>query len=294
MKLACGWLYALNTYGYPPTWKDTLTAIAEARGLGFDAFEMEAIGEDNLHQLYAHRNELRRHIDDQGLRLVNFVPMLPDVVSLDQARRSMACALFARGAELAATLGAGLLMCDSYDPPLDYIGEAPGADPIHYGKSYRFRVDPAFSWEIVWDNMVSSVARLAGIAAAAGLPLAMELRMRETVSNSDAFLRLHDAVGRTDFGVVFDIGHLHGQGELIPLSVEKLGPRIFLIHASDNDGTSNAHLPPGRGTVDWAATYAALAKHRFQGYTVLDIGDCADVVAGYKGSRQFFAGLGLQ
>ena len=52
MKLACGWLYALNTYGYPPSWDDTLIAIHEARALGFDAFEIEAIGEDNLHFKY--------------------------------------------------------------------------------------------------------------------------------------------------------------------------------------------------------------------------------------------------
>lgn len=294
MKLACGWLYALRGYGYPPSWNDTLLAIAEARNMGFDAFEMEAIFEDNLHSLYGRRHELRRHIDDHGLRLVNFVPMLPDVVSLDPQRRERALDLFARGAELGATLGTSLLMCDSYDPPLEFIGEAPGTDPIHYGKSFRIRVDPEFSWERVWANMIDAMGRVVDIAAGVGLPLAMELRMRETVSNTDAFLRLYDAVGRKNFGAVFDVAHLHAQGELIPLSVEKLGRCIFLVHASDNDGTTNAHRPLGQGTIDWVATYAALAKHGFDGYTVLDIADSPDLAGAYRAGRQFFDALGLR
>ncbi len=47
--------------------------------------------------------------------------------------------------------------------------------------------------------------------------------------------------------------HLHAAKELIPLSVEKLGSRIFYIHASDNDGRDNYHWAPGKGTVDWTA-----------------------------------------
>ncbi|MCC6005933.1 MAG: TIM barrel protein [Thermofilum sp.] len=66
--------------------------------------------------------------------------------------------------------------------------------------------------------------------------------------------------------------HLHAAKELIPLSVEKLGSRIFYIHASDNDGRDNYHWAPGRGTVDWDGVFEALRKHGFRGPIAVDVG----------------------
>ena len=66
--------------------------------------------------------------------------------------------------------------------------------------------------------------------------------------------------------------HLHAAKELIPLSVEKLGSRIFYIHASDNDGRDNYHWAPGRGTVDWDGVFESLRKHGFRGPIAVDVG----------------------
>ena len=287
MKPACGWLYALNQYGYPPSFEDTLRAISKAAAWGFEAFEMEAIGEANLRLLHARRNEIRAHIDSLGLVLANFVPMLPDVVSLDRRRRAHAFEVFELGTELAVSLGARLVMCDSYQVPLEYVGEAPADDPIHYDKQYRVRVTQGFSWDRVWDNLVTSIARCAEIAARHGIRLGMELRVAEAVSNTDAFLRLYEAIGNPNLGVVFDTAHLHAQKEILPLSIEKLKDRVFFVHASDNDGRSNAHLALGDGTIDWVGVFQALKKHRYNGYIGLDIGACADLEGAYLRSKRF-------
>lgn len=291
MKVACGWLYTLNRYGYPPSYEGVLAGIDKAAEWGFDAFEMEAIGEENLHLLDGRRQEILDRIRGAGLSLVNFVPMLPDMVSLHQPRRERALDLFRLGAELGAFLGAQMMMCDSYEVPLSYIGEAPGTDPLHYGKSYRVKVTGDFSWDRVWENLVAVIGRCTEIAAESRLRLGMELRMGEAVSNTDAFLRLYGAVGNPNLGVVFDTAHLHAQKEILPLSVEKLKDRIFLIHASDNDSRENRHLALDQGTIDWAAVYRALQKHRFDGYTVLDIGDCPDLEEGYLASKLYLQNL---
>lgn len=291
MKIACGWLYTLNRFGYPPNFENTLKGISKAAEWGFDAFEMEAIGEENLKMLWAHRQELKEHIDSLGLTLANFVPMLPEVVNLDSAKRTYALELFELGAELAVSLGAKLVMTDSYEVPLEYVGETPGEDPIHYGKGYRVKVNASFNWDQVWENLVSVMRRCAEIAAYHGMRLALEMRLGEAVSNTDAFLRLYDAVNNPNLGVVFDTGHLNAQKEILPLSIEKLKDRIFLIHAADNDGRTNQHLALGDGTIDWATIFQALQKHRFDGYVALDIGDCPDLEQAYLRSKKFLERL---
>ncbi len=291
MKPACGWLYTLHHYGYPPSLEDTFKGISKAAEWGFEAFEMEAIGEENLKLLYAHHHEIRAHIDSLGLVLANFVPMLPDIVSLDRARQMRALEMFELGTQLAVSLGARLVMCDSFQVPLDYIGEAPGDDPIHYGKRFQVRVTPEFSWDRVWQNLVAAIGRCAEITAGHGIRLAMELRIAEAVSNTDAFLRLYEAVGNPNLGVVFDTAHLHAQKEILPLSVEKLKDRVFFVHASDNDGRTNEHLALGYGTIDWAGVFQALQKHHYDGYIGLDIGDCPDLEGAYLRSKRFVEDL---
>jgi sugar phosphate isomerase/epimerase len=91
--------------------------------------------------------------------------------------------------------------------------------------------------------------------------------------------------------VVFDTAHLYAQKEILPISVEKLKDRIFLVHAADNDSTANAHLAPGDGTIDWESIGAALKKHNFDGYWVLDIGDCPDLERQYLRSKQYLEKL---
>jgi sugar phosphate isomerase/epimerase len=68
----------------------------------------------------------------------------------------------------------------------------------------------------------------------------------ENVSNTDAMLRLFDAIPDRNFGAVLDTGHQNAQKEILPLSIEKLRDRIFYVDVSDKDGRTNTHLPFGR------------------------------------------------
>ena len=130
------------------------------------------------------------------------------------------------------------------------------------------------------------------MAKDAGLKLVMEPRVGENISNTDAMLRLLDAIDDNNFGAVFDTGHQNAQKEILPLSVEKLGGKIFYLHVADNDGCTNKHLKLGNGTIDWDGLFTALKKHRFNGYVAVDVGLVDNLDKAYRESKRFLENLG--
>ena len=152
-------------------------------------------------------------------------------------------------------------------------------------------MDPAFRWDDLWGWLVDSIGACGDEAARAGLKFCLEPRVGEIVSNTDALLRLMDAVGSENFGAVLDTGHQHAQKEILPLSVEKLGGRVYYLHVSDNDGQTNQHLALGRGTVDWDGIFLALKKHEFSGYVAVDVGRVPDLEAQVRESKAFLEKL---
>jgi sugar phosphate isomerase/epimerase len=100
-----------------------------------------------------------------------------------------------------------------------------------------------------------------------------------------------DHVAEDNFGAVLDTAHQHAQKEILPLSVEKLGPRIMYLHVADNDGKVNEHRALGEGTVDWAGVFEALVKHGFHGYIAIDIGRLDDMDDAMRRSIDYLTDL---
>ena len=291
MKISCCWLFAISKYGYPPSLPDTHRALEEMEALGFKNVELEGVGEENLRAVYGTRQELKKRCEDLGLTVVNFCPVLPDLVHPDKARRVQALDLFKLGVETAGSLGCEMVQTVSATPPLTFVGEAPYKGALAYGQRYQVKVDPAFRWDDLWGWLTDSMGACADEADRAGLTLCLEPRVGEIISNTDALLRLMEAVDSDNFGAVLDTGHLHAQKEILPLSVEKLGSRIRYVHASDNDGQTNQHLVPGTGTVDWEGVFLALKKHAFSGYVAVDVGNVPKLNAAYTASKTFLEDL---
>lgn len=291
MKISCCWLFAISKYGYPPSLPDTHRALEEMEALGFKNVELEGVGEENLRAVYEARKELKKRCEDLGLTVVNFCPVLPDLVHPEKARRVHALDLFKLGVETAGSLGCEMVQTISATPPLTFVGETPYKDALAYGQRYQVKVDPAFRWDDVWGWLTDSMGACADEADRAGLTLCLEPRVGEIISNTDAMLRLMEAVDSDNFGAVLDTGHLHAQKEILPLSVEKLGSRIRYVHASDNDGQTNQHLAAGTGTVDWEGIFLALKKHEFAGYVAVDVGNVPKLDAAYTASKTFLEDL---
>src|SRR5207247_3298216 len=102
MKINCCWLYAISKYGYPPSIADTQRALGEMAALGFDAVELEGVREENLRAVWDARDDLQMRCDDLGLRVINFCPVLQDLVIADPSSRSAAMDHFRMGVVVSA------------------------------------------------------------------------------------------------------------------------------------------------------------------------------------------------
>jgi sugar phosphate isomerase/epimerase len=287
MKISCCWLYAISKYGYPPSLPDTFRVLAEMKALGFEYVELEGVRRENLMAVYENRHVLKKFCASEGLKVINFCPVLPGSVSLERKERKASWDLFKRAVEIAKLLGCHTIQGDSFTPPLKFRGDSPYKESISYGKQFTVEIDPKFKWWRQWDAMVESFTFFAREAKKAKLKFCVEPRVGELLSNTDAILRMMDAVDDDNFGAVLDTAHLNAQKEILALSVEKLGKRIFFVHAADNDGRVNDHLAAGRGTVDWDGVFQGLKKHKFSGYVALDVGMVPDLDAQYRESVDF-------
>jgi sugar phosphate isomerase/epimerase len=287
MKISCCWLYAITKYGYPPSIPDTFKVLGEMKALGFEYVELEGVRRDNLLAVYEKRHELKKFCDGEGLKVINFCPVLPSSVSLNRKERRESWDLFKRGIEVAKLFDCYTIQGDSFTPPLKFRGDAPYKESISYGKHFTVEIDPKFKWQRQWDAMVETFSFFTREAKKAGLKFCFEPRVGELVSNTDAILRMMDAVNDDNFGAVLDTAHLNAQKEILALSVEKLGKRIFFVHAADNDGKVNDHVAAGRGTVDWDGVFQGLKKHKFSGYVAIDVGMVPDIDAQYRESFEF-------
>ena len=285
MKTSCCWMYAITKYGFPPSTDNCFQALQDMARLGFAYVEMEGVGEENMRAVHRRRRELRQRASDLGLSFVNFCPVQPAIIDMDPTIQRLGLEMFDLGIETALELGSQMIQLNSYTPPLRFTGQAPYREGNWYGREYHVVIEPGFSWPRFWEHFVGVVRACNAKAKAAGLRMTIEPRVGETVSNTDALLRIFDAVGDDNLGAVLDTAHLHGQKEILPLSVEKLGRRIFYVHAADNDSTTNAHRALGQGTIDWEGLMAALRKQGFDGYIALDMGQVPDADRDYAASK---------
>jgi len=294
MKISCCWLYAISKYGYPPSIEDSMKALREMAGLGFEYVELEGVGEENMLAVWENRERFAGLCDEIGAKIINFCPILPQVYSADEDERKRGLELFDLGIELAKYFGAGTVQLDSFTPPLEFVGEVPYKEALKYGRQFRVKIDPSFDYVKYWEILVSMTKECAQRAAKAGLWLTMEPRVGENISNTDALLRLMDHVDEPNFGAVLDTAHLHAQKEILPLSVEKLGSRIRYLHVADNDGRDNLHLALGEGTVDFEGIFAALKKHGFDGYVAVDVGHVPNLDEAYRKSVAYLKDLAVK
>jgi sugar phosphate isomerase/epimerase len=263
--------------------------------MGFEAIELEGVKEKNLLEVSENRKEIKSLCEELNLKIVNFCPVLPDLVSSDPKKKEKAMKLFETALEIALDFGAQTIQVDSYTPAIQYRdGKIPQAKMDRFDEIYQVLIDPEFSWLREWEALVDGMSRCNEMSKRTGLKLCLEPRAGENVSNTDAMLRLFDAIPDLNFGAVLDTGHQNAQKEILPLSIEKLGDRIFYVHVSDNDGRTNHHLPLGQGTIDWEGVFLALKKHRFDGYVAIDLGHIPNIREEYVKSKKFLEDMAMR
>ncbi len=131
-----------------------------------------------------------------------------------------------------------------------------------------------FVLDRVKENTMKSLEAIVEKAHKLGLCLCLE----------NMFPRGHWMVNPSDFVEVFDrfpslcltfdTGHAHmadGSGKTATTFIETFGGRIGHIHASDNFGKEDDHLPIGAGTIDFQPMVKALKRKGYDDTMTLEV-----------------------
>lgn len=117
----------------------------------------------------------------------------------------------------------------------------------------------------------SMLEQLAELCEKSGLLLVLENKLPHLFAGHVRdLLWMLGSLRSTRVGICLDTGHAYLSGELSRI-VQKLSGHLWMVHASDNQGVHDDHLPPGRGSLDWAAVFRQLAGARFGGALVLEL-----------------------
>ncbi len=291
MRLGVTVAHARVHYGDTPTLEQYDAFAIWAKEMQFIGIELAAFTVDHFARDFSDHRALR-HFDERcralGLTInafeAGFLRHL--TVSADDAVRRQAVALFAQSLQVAQALGSGLV----------YFHSAPHPSwTIEFRRLYddftpptKVDVPKDFVWDAAWSAYVALIKEMAHQAEGAGLRLALEIRPYEMVSNADGMRRLSDAVASPALGLVFDTAHFLVQKELLPVAIQKLRDRIFLVHLADNDGVNDYHWAPGKGVVPWDGVMRTLHHVDYAGFANIDVAGTYDNIdAEIRAGRDF-------
>lgn len=115
-----------------------------------------------------------------------------------------------------------------------------------------------------------SLALLAENCAHAGLELIVESPLPHLIGGApDEFAQLLANLPESA-GVCLDTGHLSLGGHWHDF-LRIAGPRLRHVHANDNHGQRDDHLPPGLGRIDWKDIASSLRAVNFGGWIMLEL-----------------------
>jgi inosose dehydratase len=127
-------------------------------------------------------------------------------------------------------------------------------------------------------------------SAELGLKVALHNHMNslsETPEQTDAIMAASDP---RYVKLLLDVGHyLQGGGDPVK-AIDKYHQRILFLHAKDVRATSDAKgyqwVELGRGRVDFPAVFAALYRHKFKGWVIVELDAVTDASTTAKQSAE--------
>ena len=135
----------------------------------------------------------------------------------------------------------------------------------------RISLPGHFSWAEAWSRYTDAIGLIVEAAERYGLKFALEARPREMISTTDGLLNLLQAVGSDSFGALVDTAHLFVEQEYIPLSLHKLGKKVFAAHLTDSDGVIEHHWVPGEGKINWPEVLGAFEQIGYKNLLTIEL-----------------------
>ncbi|MDZ7639301.1 MAG: sugar phosphate isomerase/epimerase family protein [Bryobacterales bacterium] len=268
------WAYTIGPYGANPVPFETV--CGKLKELGFDGVELGAFpphpnpGNPNGPDAdwpgalaeKSQRAELRAQMAEWGLGFSGIAANLWGEKLINTGDPSKYIHEFRRNAEFAVDLGIGGIRVDTVQPPTILR---------------EIDADTAFG------RVASTWRTCADIAADHGLNMVWEFEPGFAFNKPSEIIRLHDAVDKPSFGLMYDTCHgemvgvvgarQEGEKDVLPNQLELirlLGGRIKHIHLIDSDGSchkdangddeTSAHPPFGLGYLNFDEIVPALVK----------------------------------
>ena len=290
-RIVCAYLYVITKYGYPPAAADTRKYLEEMKALGFQSVELEGIRETHLGEMYDIREEVAGWAKELELSIPIFCIVLPGLSSTVESERQANLALFEKGCEVAATLGAKGVLDNAPLPPYRFPSDIPIVR--HYDEDVlrAAAVPDDLDWSRYWDQLVRTYQQACDIAASRNLTYQMHPALGVLSSTTDAFLYFYDAVKRDNIRFNLDTANQFMMQDNLAFSLIRLKGLVDYIHISDNPGDRVEHLEPGKGAIDWDVFFETVDRIDYKGHFGVDVGGhesrVNDLVAAYEASGKW-------
>lgn len=178
---------------------------------------------------------------------------------------------FETGVAAAAALGATQMVIHSPFTTWDWF---------NFGNNPRVGNTPS-DFEAKIARVAALLAPAIARAEAEGVTLVIE-----NIEDIDPAQRriLAQCLGSDAVRLSIDTGHAHYAHHAtgappVDYFIHDAGAMLSHIHLQDADGFADRHWPPGRGTVNWHAVFAAIASLPQRPHLVLELRDSADIPA---------------
>jgi sugar phosphate isomerase/epimerase len=210
--------------------------IDEVSRLGFHP-EIRMTKADHLARMSGSDfDRMRERLDRDSLKAFTHGPFFGlDIASLDRCLSEYSADCLLTGLEATSRLGGGLMV-------------------MHTGYMPQFSRAGRRHW---FGNWAERMPRIADRARELGVTIALENTWDD---RPDVLLYLADLVPGGDIEFCLDSGHVNVFSRL-PVSHwwDAIGDRVAALHLHDNDGLSDDHLEPGRGTFDFPGLARCIA-----------------------------------
>jgi sugar phosphate isomerase/epimerase len=208
-------------------------------------------------------------INELGMEAYSFhAPFAPniDIASSDDAQRATSVTEIFKAAEAAALLHVHYFVL--HPGPENPASIAPGE------QLPRMR------------HVVDSLNQVARRCKELGIMCVLENKLPHLLfGNTSDILWILDGINTAEVGACLDTGHAFLAGDIHSL-VHKLSGHLRMIHAHDNAGGNDNHLPPGDGKIDWEKFLRDLIEVRFRGVLMLEMAGNMDPVATMTNARR--------
>jgi sugar phosphate isomerase/epimerase len=120
-------------------------------------------------------------------------------------------------------------------------------------------------------NAAAILEEVCGYCERLGIRILLENMLPHLVfGNVPDMLWIMGAIVSLNVGTCLDTGHALLSGNIGHV-IYKLSGHLKLIHASDNRGSFDDHLPPGQGSIDWGQLLLAVSQSQFRGGIIMEL-----------------------